>query len=83
MVLPVTKKFFATCMCAFCNFGFFLSGPMTFTNISGCNGLILIKFTLLFKQVIYSLNTSFQGILIILQNLLILDFNWYSGLLGP
>ena len=55
----------------------------SFTDISGSNGLILIKFTQLFQQVIKSLNTNFQGILIILQNLVILNFNWYSDLLGP
>ena len=47
----------------------------SFTNISGSNGLILIKCIQLFQQVIQSLNTSFQGILLILQSFLILDFN--------
>ena len=38
----------------------------SFTDISGSNGPILIKFTQLFQQVIQSLNTSVQEILIIL-----------------
>ena len=55
----------------------------SFTNISGSNGPIVIKSTQLFQWAIQILNTSFQGILIIFQNFLILDLNWYSGLLGP
>ena len=55
----------------------------SFTDISSSNGLILIKFTQLFQWVIQSLNINFHGILIILKNLLILNFNWYCDLLGP
>ena len=33
----------------------------SFTNISGSNGPILIKFTQLCQQIIQSLNTTFQG----------------------
>ena len=59
-----------------------MSWKTSFTNISGANGPILIKFIQLFQWVIQSLNTSFQAILIISQNLVILNFKWYSGLLG-
>ena len=52
----------------------------SFTDISGSNGLILIKFSQLFQWVIQSLNTRDFNHFI---KLLILDFNWYSDLLGP
>ena len=55
----------------------------SFTDISGSINPILIKFTQLFQQVIQSLDIDYQGILIILNNLVILNFNWYSDLLGP
>ena len=60
-----------------------MSFETSFTDISGSNGSILIKPTQLFQWVIQSLHIDFQRILIILQNLLILNFNWYSELLGP
>ena len=56
-------------------FAYIYEFETSFADISGSNGPILINFTQLFQQVIQSLNTNFQGILIILQNLLILDFN--------
>ena len=34
----------------------------SFTDISGSNGPILIKFTQLFQQIIQILSTSFKGI---------------------
>ena len=37
----------------------------SFTDMSGSNGLILIKFTHLNQQIIQSLHIDFQGILII------------------
>ena len=47
---------------------------ISFTDISGSNGLILIKFTQLFQWVTKSLETNFQRILIILVKLYNIEF---------
>ena len=85
-------------MFTFSFFGFIVSGKSvmlcstytymyeyetSFMDISGSNDPILIQFTHLFQWVIQSLNIDFQIIPILLQNLLILNFNWYSDFLGP
>ena len=48
------------------NYVYMCEFETSFTDISGSNGPILMKFTQLFQQVIQSLNIDFQGILIIL-----------------